>query len=132
MGVTVREKIKGCGVWYVFIRHNGKRISRKIGEKGKVEEVANKIKAKILLGEFSIAGPGKKQQAPTFKNVSVEWMENYVSTLSDSTQQRYSGLLSQYITPHIGDTPINEISRIKLLLLLEKIIKKDYPPLVLQ
>ncbi len=31
MGVTVREKVKGSGVWWVFISHQGKRKSKKIG-----------------------------------------------------------------------------------------------------
>ena len=31
MGVKVREKPKGSGVYWVFINHNGKRKSKKIG-----------------------------------------------------------------------------------------------------
>jgi len=34
MGVKVRQKLKGKGKpWWVFISHNGKRTSRKIGDK---------------------------------------------------------------------------------------------------
>ena len=34
MGVRVRQKVKGKGnPWWVFISHNGKRTSRKVGDK---------------------------------------------------------------------------------------------------
>ncbi len=34
MGVVVRQKVKGKGKpWWVFIAHNGKRASRKVGDK---------------------------------------------------------------------------------------------------
>ena len=34
MGVRVRQKIKGKGnPWWVFVSHNGKRTSRKVGDK---------------------------------------------------------------------------------------------------
>ena len=53
MGVKVRQKIKGKGnPWWVFISHNGKRTSRKVGDKSAAEEVASKIRAKLQLGEF--------------------------------------------------------------------------------
>ena len=30
MGVKVREKVEGSGVWWVFINHNGRRKSKKV------------------------------------------------------------------------------------------------------
>ncbi len=55
MGVIVRQKVKGKGnPWWVFVAHNNKRISRMIGEKKAAEEVANKIQARLALGEFDI------------------------------------------------------------------------------
>jgi hypothetical protein len=53
MGVRVRQKVKGKGnPWWVFITHNGKRISRKEGDKKAAEAVASPIEAKLALGEF--------------------------------------------------------------------------------
>ena len=44
MGVVVRQKEKGKGQpWWVFISHNGKRTSRKIGDKRAAETVAKTI-----------------------------------------------------------------------------------------
>ena len=51
MGVRVRQKIKGKGnPWWVFISHNGKRASRKVGDKKAAEKVASTIRAKLQLG----------------------------------------------------------------------------------
>ena len=53
MGVRVRQKTKGKGnPWWVFISHNGKRTSRKVGDKKAAEAVAGTIRAKLQLGEF--------------------------------------------------------------------------------
>jgi len=55
MGVTVRQKEKGKGKsWWVFISHNGKRSSRRVGDKAAAETVASKIRAKLQLGEFDL------------------------------------------------------------------------------
>ena len=55
MGVRVRQKIKGKGnPWWVFISHNGKRASRKVGDKRAADKVASMIRAKLQLGEFEI------------------------------------------------------------------------------
>ena len=47
MGVKVREKPLGSGIYWIFINHHGKRKSKKIGMDEKLaHEVAEKIKAK--------------------------------------------------------------------------------------
>ena len=52
MGIKVREKPKGSGVYYVFVEHQGKRKAKKIGKDKKLAvQVAKKIEAKLTLGE---------------------------------------------------------------------------------
>jgi hypothetical protein len=64
MGVRVRQKTKGKGnPWWVFISHNGKRTSRKVGDKKAAEEVGSTIRAKLQLGEF---GFEEEKPVPTF------------------------------------------------------------------
>jgi hypothetical protein len=46
--IKVREKIKGSGVWWIFIRYDGKRKSKIIGPKWKAQAVARKIKDKMF------------------------------------------------------------------------------------
>ena len=51
MGVTVRQEVKGKGkLWWAFVSHNGRRTSRKIGDKDAAQEVANTIQAQRALG----------------------------------------------------------------------------------
>jgi hypothetical protein len=69
MGVKVRQKLKGKGEpWWVFIVHNGRRTSRRIGSKEAAEIVQRKIEARLELGEFDFE-EGKKEEKPepTFK-----------------------------------------------------------------
>jgi hypothetical protein len=47
MAVMVREKISGSGIWWVFIHHDGKRRSKKIGDKKKALELAERIDIKL-------------------------------------------------------------------------------------
>lgn len=55
MGVTVRQKVKGSGQpWWVFVTHDGKRWSKKVGDKATANNLANKIRACIALGEVEI------------------------------------------------------------------------------
>jgi len=51
MGVTIREKIKDSGEWWVFINHKGRRTSRKVGGEAAAKDAANKIQARLTLGE---------------------------------------------------------------------------------
>ena len=124
MGVSIRERVKGSGEWFIFIRHNGLRTSRKIGDKDTAEKVKERIEAKILLGEFSVSRPDEKQEQFTFKQISAEWMNNHVSHLAASTRKRYKTLFDKHILPRIGATPVNEIKRMDVILLLEGMIKK--------
>ncbi|MGQ9688912.1 MAG: hypothetical protein ACUVXF_09030 [Desulfobaccales bacterium] len=64
MGVTVRQKVKGKGKpWWVFIAHNGKRKSIKVGDKAAAESLASKIREKLKAGDLGITLPRK---VPTF------------------------------------------------------------------
>ena len=66
MGVKVREKVKQSGVWWVFISHNGRRTSRKVGSEKAALEVARKIQAKLTLEE---ALPERKPPAPILAHI---------------------------------------------------------------
>jgi len=54
MGVVVRQKTKGKGQsWWVFVSHQGKRVSKLVGDKKAAEAVGSQIRAKLQLGEFN-------------------------------------------------------------------------------
>ena len=55
MGVTVQERPKGSGLFYVVIHHNGKRKSKKIGgDKKAARAIARKLETNLALGELNL------------------------------------------------------------------------------
>ena len=112
MGVKVRQKVKGKGnPWWVFISHNGKRTSRKIGDRRAAETVASKIRAKLKLGEFDL-DEKKKTPIPLFKDFAKGFMETYSAmNHKESTQESYQQVLDRHILPYFGEMPLNEITR---------------------
>ncbi len=67
MGVTIREKIKGSDVWWVFVAHKGRRTSRKVGDRKAAREAARKIEARLILGKRAFHEEAKLP-APTLEH----------------------------------------------------------------
>lgn len=111
MGVTVRQKLKGKGQpWWVFISHNGKRTSRKVGDKAATEAVASKIRAKLQLGEFGFEE--KKKSIPLFKDFAEGFMNTYSAmNHKESTRDSYRDVLRLHILPVLGDMRLDAITR---------------------
>ena len=110
MGVRVRQKVRGKGnPWWVFISHNGKRTSRKVGDKKAAEAVASTIRAKLQLGEFGFEDP---KPVPTFKEYSPKWINGYVrSQCRESTFDEYESVLRNHILPVFKGQRIDSITR---------------------
>jgi integrase len=124
MSVTVREKVVGSGEYWIFIHHNGKRKSKKVGKDlKKAQDAAEMIKAKLTLAEFNIES--EKKSTPLFKEYSELWLEGYVKQfLKPSTYQRYGHLLKKYIWPAFGLKAISDIKRGDVRQLLLRLNKK--------
>jgi len=121
MGVRVRQKTKGKGnPWWVFITHNGKRTSRKIGDKKAADAVASTIRAKLQLGEF---GFEEQKPVPTFKEHTKLWF-SLPHDWRESTRENYLGNLKNHILPAFGSTPINEIRRKDFKLFFDKLLSE--------
>ena len=119
MAVTVREKPKGSGQWWIFINHQGKRKSKKIGKDERLaRDVAEKIKAKFVLNELSIEKINSN--FPTFKEHAEMWL-SLPHERKESTQQNYRRYLKNHIYPHIGNMRVDQIGRKDLKLLFDKI-----------
>src|SRR5262249_1258425 len=71
---TMAVKVKHHkGKWWVFIDHKGKRKAKCIGtSKRAAESVAEKIQAKISLGQFEIAD--EKVQLALFSDYAAQWL----------------------------------------------------------
>ncbi|MBW1924197.1 MAG: site-specific integrase [Deltaproteobacteria bacterium] len=110
MGVTVRQKVRGKGQpWWVFISQNGKRTSRKVGDRRAAERVASEIRARIQLGTF---GFEEKKPVPTFKEYAERFMKTYSAMNHKPTTRRsYRGALDKHILPYFGSKRLDEVTR---------------------
>jgi len=110
MGVRVRQKTKGKGnPWWVFISHNGKRTSRKVGDKKAADAVASTIRAKLQLGEFGFEDP---KSVPTFKEYADSWIKTTVpATCKESTVRDYQDILRLHVLSVFSDLKVTNITR---------------------
>jgi len=110
--VKVREKVKGSGIWWIFISHEGQRKAKKIGKDKKLAlDVATKIEARLVLKEFNI-DQKNENPAPTFDEFSKIWLETYIKPLRRaSTYERYETVLRKYINPVIGKLSVSMVKR---------------------
>jgi len=121
MGVRVRQKVKGKGKpWWVFISHNGKRASRKVGDKKAAEAVASTIRAKLQLGEF---GFEDRTPAPTFQEHAKMWLA-LPHDWRESTRENYLNILKNHILPAFGSIPIDKIKRKDLKFFFDKLLSE--------
>jgi integrase len=120
MGVSVREKIKGSGEYWIFVLHDGQRMSKKVGEKEVADKLKKMIEAKIILGDFSIEQ--EKAVDVTFKEYASKWFEDYNTPpfKKPSTCRKRQGLLDNYLYPWFGHYPLQSITR---QVIRDKIIK---------
>ena len=125
MGVSVRQKVRGKGQpWWVFITHNGKRRSRKIGTKAAAKRIAAEIQEKLTRQEFNLE---KEKPVPTFKEYSDKWLKDYVSvSCRESTYEEYNGILKNHVLPVFEDKPIDQVSRGAIRDFLLSKIKDDF------
>ena len=112
MGVIVRQKVPGKGnPWWVFIAHNGKRSSRKVGDRQAAEKVASDLRTRLHLPHFGMEEE-KKAPVPLFKDFAEGFMSTYSAMKHEfSTQKSYRDSLDNYLIPQFGDISIDAISR---------------------
>jgi len=112
MGVTVRQKSKGKGKpWWVFVSHNGRRTSRKVGDKSAADDVASKIQAQLTLGKFEFERE-EPQKVPTFKEYAETFMNGYSkNNHKRSTQENYVLTINKYFLPVFGNNSLDGTTR---------------------
>lgn len=112
MGVKIREKPKGSGVWWVFINHQNVRKSKKVGRDRKVAAtVAKKIEAKLVLGDFNL-DEEPAPVVPTFSEYAAIFEATYMPlNLKQSTIDSYKNALKNHLKPVFGKLRLDEITR---------------------
>ena len=124
MGVKVRERPVGSGIWWIFIDHQGNRKAKKIGKNKKMAiEAARKIEAKLALGDLGVIE--EKPKPPLFKEYAQLWLEGYIKPLRmGTTYERYNSILERHVNPVFGKVPIDEMKRSDIRNLLISLLKK--------
>lgn len=107
MGVRVREKVKGSGIYWVFINHKGKRRSKKIGDKKTANSVASGIREKLNRGDLGIL----KQKCPTVATYGREWLTSPLKDWEETTLRNYETIFRLHIKPHLGSSHVDEVRR---------------------
>ena len=112
MGVSVREKVKGSGVWWLFIRHNGIRRSKQIGPKREAQRLAKQVIEKLALGELRISSTKVK----TFKHYAEIWLNGTVTEeLKPSTQDDYRHILNKHVCrAGFFNKPVDQIKKTEI------------------
>ena len=115
MGVVAREKVKGSGVWYVFVTWNGRRRAKRVGDRKAAQVVASQLRARLVLGDQSSLErrvPGSPS-SPTFSTVAERWLEWYpaLNSLRHGTLETHKRFIGSHLVPAFGSLPIGEITR---------------------
>src|SRR5438132_11775632 len=112
MGVTVREKVKGSKVYWLFISHDRKRVSRRVGDKRAAELAATQIRAKLILGDLSVlepVAPPPPVVAPlTFGEFAEKWLREVpaLRRLRHGTVMIYTSAVERHLAPMLGERPL--------------------------
>jgi len=123
MGVTVREKTKDSNEWWVFIAHQGRRTSRKVGDRTAAREAARKIQARLTLGEGAFR-KDTKLPAPKLKDYFKRFEQNYRGTLEATTWYNYEMGMRLHILPELGKYRLDEITKPIMKKLVVKLVEK--------
>src|SRR5262245_19169125 len=117
MAVNVRQRKGAC---WVVIRHQGipnrghcrwKRVGTGKSGKRAAETAAEKIQARLALGDFSILQDEAKT-APTLREYADHWLRSEAAIrLKPITLERYEIVLNRHLLPAFGDIRLSELSR---------------------
>ncbi len=116
MGVRVRQKVKGKGnPWWVFVSHNGQRMSRSVGTKKAALSAAKEIEQHLGLGKFGIEKPKAK---PTFGEYAQKWLDFVASqtrgsepVYKKSTLEEHKCILRVHALPAFDEHEIQSVSK---------------------
>ncbi len=131
MGVKLRQKPNGSGVWWVFIHYKSQRTSLKVGSEKAARKTAEMIEAKLKLGQFVLPKEKPKEQpppaVPTLKDYYCRVERTYFqNALREKSRDNYETSFRLYILPPLGHLTLAEISRQQILDLIADLQEKGY------
>lgn len=128
-GLTVRERSKGSGIYYVFFNHNNRRVNKRLGEFVAALSYAKSAKDSFIENPDSLIEKLRrkppKPKVPTFEQAAETWLENIIRQprnkggLAPSSVERYEQMARDYIYPEIGSKKCDQITPQRYADLLE-------------
>jgi integrase len=106
MGVRVREKVKGSGIWWVFVNHKGKRASQKVGDKRTANQLKKRIDSEIANGLWFT---GESSSLPTLAVQGQAFLDSPLREWSERTRKESQIIFDNHVKPALGNKPIDEI-----------------------
>ena len=79
MGVKVRERPAGSGVYWVFVDHERKRKAKRVGTEKAALKAKEQIEARLTLGKSAFPEAQKKPDVPTLAEYYKRFQRNYLS-----------------------------------------------------
>jgi integrase len=128
MGVKIREKVKGSGVWWMFVHHKGVRMSMLIGAEEAAGIAQIDMQGRIGRG-LDIAAEKKKLEKPAPKVTLEQYYRKFENTYlqtacRESTAERYDDCFRLYLLPKFGALPLEEINREQIKELIAELVRK--------
>lgn len=129
MAVTVRQKRPG-GPYFVFLHKNGKRKSKKIGDKKKAEAFAERLREEVEKAEQKTAEPDKIVAGMQgFTTYGRNWLAKYAKPgCEKSTSGNYESIFNVHLSPFWGEKPIGEIVKADVRELVLAKLGEGYDP----
>lgn len=133
MGVSIREKEKGSGVWWIFIRHNNQRKAKKIGAKALAQKAKTIMEARLIANDLGFFDEITRMDVKRFllkklssglSKSSVNYMKNalsgifYVAIDSEIIQYNPTSGLRLKLTSRNSKPPVVPLNKQELNLLL--------------
>ena len=107
MAVIVREKVKGSNEWWIFINHQGKRRSKKIGDKATANKVAKEIRGRLAKDDMGFI----KDKAPTLSVYGRRVLNSPLNEWTTSTLAEYKGAFRLHLKPTLGHRTLDTIKK---------------------
>jgi integrase len=107
MGVRVREKVKGSKIYWVFIKHRGKRSSKMVGDHRAAQSVASELRTRLAQGDLHLAG-----SSPTLEAFAADWLKRYplLQPVRPGTMDNHRSFVTHHLTPFFGGMPVASIT----------------------
>jgi integrase len=113
MSVKVREKKRGSGVWWLFVNHNGKRKSKRIGtDKSEATRLAKILEGRLAAGELGMGDLVRDNDIRPFAFYCHQWLSEVMpANCKASTRADYRSIYRKHLeSAPFFNVPVDKIT----------------------